>query len=297
MPNRPNGSAALRTLDDCVLVSTVTRERPRDRIHSAPSTRMTAASSPSRSSAAPACPSEASWMACAASPGGSQRSHRSIPSNARVVILPSAASLGTTWANVSYKAKIGMIRNAAKSLPRRDRSIPARPVVTNRASTMQNSTWSSTATTATSRPSGPRASPTVTPSRPITLASGQAPVAEAASRPTASGRVRSGYSASVAGSSVPSRPNTSSGRISQPNANTVNTAAVWVTGAADPRSRASTMNVPNATSTAKTVLMMNEILAGRDARSALVSSCSFSWTRSRAMSVPPPRWPANRPGR
>ena len=65
-------------------------------------------------------------------------------------------------------------------------------VVTSRASVMQNSTWSSTATTATSTPDGPRASPTVTPSRPITLATGQAPVAEAASRPTASGRRRSG---------------------------------------------------------------------------------------------------------
>ena len=99
-----------------------------------------------------------------------------------------------------------MIRNAAKSLPRRERSIPARAAVTNRASVMQNSTSSRTASSATNRPSPPRASPTVTPSRPITLASGQAPVAEAASSPTASGRVRTGYRASVAGSRVPSRP-------------------------------------------------------------------------------------------
>ena len=76
-----------------------------------------------------------------------------------------------------------MIRKAARSLPRRERSSPAMLVVTNRASVMQNSTCSTTATTATSRPSAPRASPTVTPSRPIRLASGQAPVAEAASRP------------------------------------------------------------------------------------------------------------------
>src|SRR6185437_1862256 len=50
---------------------------------------------------------------------------------------------------------------------------PASPVITNRASTMLNSTWSSTATTATSSPGPPRASPMVTPSRPITLAAGQ----------------------------------------------------------------------------------------------------------------------------
>ena len=65
----------------------------------------------------------------------------------RAVILPSAASLGTTWAKASYRAKIGMTRNAARSLPRRDRSSPARPVVTSRASVMQNSTCSSTAST------------------------------------------------------------------------------------------------------------------------------------------------------
>ena len=65
-------------------------------------------------------------------------------------------------------------------------------VVASRASVMQNSTWSSTATTATTTPDRPRASPTVTPSRPITLASGQAPVAEAASSPVTSGRMRSG---------------------------------------------------------------------------------------------------------
>ena len=85
-----------------------------------------------------------------------------------------------------------MIRNAAKSLPRRERSIRARLVVTNRASAMQNSTSNTTATSATSTPNAPLASPTVTPSRPTRLASGQAPVAEAASSPTASGRVRSG---------------------------------------------------------------------------------------------------------
>jgi hypothetical protein len=57
---------------------------------------------------------------------------------------------------------------------------------------MQNSTWNTTATTAMTTPDTPRASPTVTPSRPITLASGQAPAAEAASRPVTSGRMRSG---------------------------------------------------------------------------------------------------------
>src|SRR5690349_24741843 len=92
-------------------------------------------------------------------------------------------------------------------------------VVTNRASVMQNSTSSTTATTAMTSPVRPRASPTVTPSRPTTLASGQAPAADAASSPTASGRVRSGYRASVAGSRVLSRPNATIGRISQPNAN------------------------------------------------------------------------------
>ena len=94
-------------------------------------------------------------MACAARPGGSQRSHLSIPAKVSAVILPSAASLGTTWAKASYRAKIGMTRNAAKSLPRRDRSSPARPVVTNRASVMQNSTCSSTASSATTTPSAP----------------------------------------------------------------------------------------------------------------------------------------------
>src|SRR6478752_2141769 len=92
-----------------------------------------------------------------------------------------------------------MIRNAARSRPRRERSRLARDVVTNRDRAMQNRTCSTTAATATITPSPPLAKPTVTPSRPTTLASGQKPVNDAASRPTASGRVRSGYSASVEG--------------------------------------------------------------------------------------------------
>ena len=213
------------------MVSTDTRARPSSRIHSQPSTAMMAASSARRSSAVPGWPSEASWMACAAIPGGIQRSHASTPAKLRAVSLPSAVSFGTTWVKVSYRAKTGMIRKAAKSLPRRERSRPARAVVTNRASVIQNMICSSTASTAMSRPSAPLASPAVTPSRPIRLASGQAPVAEAASRPTASGRVRSGYRASVAGSSVPSSPNVISGRISQPNAKMVKTTVVTSTAA------------------------------------------------------------------
>ena len=153
---------------------------------------MTAASSASRSNAVPGCPFEASWIACAARPGGIQRIHTSTPAKLAGVSLPSAVSFGTTWVKTSYRAKIGMIRKAARSLPRRERSSPARPAVTNRASVMQNSTSSRTASSAMNRPNPPRASPTVTPSRPTRLASGQAPVAEAASSPTASGRVRSG---------------------------------------------------------------------------------------------------------
>ena len=101
----------------------------------------------------------------------------------------------------------------------------------------------------------------------------------------------------MAGSSVPSRPNENSGRISQPNANTVKTAAVWATAAVWPRSAARTANAPMASSTAKTRLVMKEILAPVDERSAFVSRRSFSWTRSRAMTVPPRRLPSRRPGR
>ncbi len=191
-PYRPNGSATPRTADDCVLVSAVTRPRPSDLIHSAPRATTTAASSASRSRAVPGCPVEASWIACAARPGGIQRIHTSTPANLAGVSLPSPASFGTSWVKSSYRAKIGMIRRAAKSLPRRERSSPARLAVTNRAIVMQNSTSSTTASKAMSKPNPPRASPTVTPSRPTRLASGQAPAAEAASSPTASGRVRSG---------------------------------------------------------------------------------------------------------
>ena len=154
-------------------------------------------------------------------------------------------------------------------MPRRERSSPAMPVVTNRASVMQNSTCSSTATSAMSTPTARGPARSVTPSRPITLASGQAPVAEAASSPVASGRVRSGYRASVAGSRVASRPKASIGRISQPNAKTVKITEVRSTAALCPRSEASSANTPIATSTAKAVLMMNETLARLDDRSAL----------------------------
>ena len=131
-------------------------------------------------------------MAWAARPGGSHRSHASRPLKLAAVNVPSAAALGTIWVKNSYRAKIGMIRKTARSLPRRERSSPAMLVVTSRARVMQNSTWSGTATSAMTRPARPRASPTVTPSSPITFASGQAPAAEAASSPAASGRTRSG---------------------------------------------------------------------------------------------------------
>jgi len=85
-----------------------------------------------------------------------------------------------------------MIRKTAKSLPRRERSILAMLVVTNRASVMQNSNSSTTAASATRKPNAPLASPMVTPSRPSRVAIGQAPAAEAATSPTASGLVRSG---------------------------------------------------------------------------------------------------------
>ena len=73
------------------------------------------------------------------------------------MISPSARqpwALG--WANSSYSAKRGRPGTAAKSLPRRDRSIPARLVVTSRASAMQNST---SRTTATERDDNARAEP------------------------------------------------------------------------------------------------------------------------------------------
>ena len=44
----------------------------------------------------PGRPSEASWMACAARPGGSQRIHESKPVKLEAVILPSLAAFGTT---------------------------------------------------------------------------------------------------------------------------------------------------------------------------------------------------------
>ena len=169
-------------------------------------------------------------------------------------------------------------------------------VVTKRAITMQNSTCSSTAISAMSTPDRPRANPITTPSRPITLAAGQAPVAEAASSPMASGRVRSGYRAIVAGSRVLSRPKASNGRISQPKAKTVNITEVRTTAVLWPCNEASSANMPSAVSTAKAVLVMNEALARLDDRSALASRRSFSRTRSRAMTIPP-HWPWRRPGR
>ncbi len=275
----------------------MTRARLSELIQPQPSTMMMAASSPSRPSAVPGWPCEASWIACAARPGGSQRIHASTPAKPAAVIPPLAAALGITWPSSSIRANIGMTRKTARSLPRRERSSLAMLVVTSRASVMQNSTCSATATTATSRPSGPRARPTITPSRPSRLATGQAPAADAASNPTASGRVRSGYSCSVAGSRVPSRPNAKIGRTSQPSANAVKMTVVRSTDALRPRNRARTKKTPTATTTAKNVLRMNEVRAAVDERSALSTSRSFSWTRTRAMTAPPHRLPADRPGR
>ena len=135
------------------------------------------------------------------------------------------------------------------------------------------------------------------PSSPIRLASGQAPVAEAASRPMISGLVRSGYSASVAGSKVLSRPKAMSGRTSQPNANVVYTVAVRSTAAPLCRSAASPAKVPMATRSANVELTMKETLAPPVERSALRTSRSFSWTKIRATTVPPRHFGAPRPGR
>ena len=300
MPRRPyraKGSAAPRTAAACVVVSTVTRARLSDTTHSQPSTTITPASKARRATAVAGCPSEASRIACAARPGGIQRSQLSTPAKLAAVSFPSAVSRGTICTKASYRAKTGRMSRAARSRPRRERSSPARAVVTNRASVMQNSTCSSTASTAISTPTPPWASPTVTPSRPITLASGQMPVAEAASSPTASGRRRSGNRASVAGSRVPSRPKAISGTISQPNANTVKITVVRSTDALLPCRLARVTKTPAATSTAATELVMKAALAPVDARSALRSRRSFSWTRSRATTVPPRRSPAGRPGR
>ena len=169
-------------------------------------------------------------------------------------------------------------------------------MVANRARVMQNSTCSSTATGAMSRPGAPRASPTVTPSRPITLASGQTPAAEAASRPTASGRARSGYGASVAGSRVASRPKEKIGRTSQANANMVNTAVASSTAPPWPRIPARLVKTAIATTAATVVLRMNPILARRDQRTALPSERSFRLTMSQATTAHPRRPPARRPG-
>ena len=101
---------------------------------------MTAASRPRRAAASPGCPVDASWIACAARPGGSQRIQLSMPAKLAGLSCPEEAARGITWMRNSNMAKIGMNRKTARSLPRRERSSPANPVVTNRASTMQNST-------------------------------------------------------------------------------------------------------------------------------------------------------------
>ena len=69
------------------------------------------------------------------------------------------------------------------------------------------------------------------------------------------------------------------------------TDALW------PRSAARPAKVPTATSTANVVLTTKATLACVDERSALRSKRSFSWTRSRATTVPPRRPPSNQPGR
>ena len=213
------------------------------------------------------------------------------------VILPSLTAFGTTCVKSSYNANSGMIMNAARSRPRRERSMLARDVVMNRARTTQNRTCSTTATTATITPNPPLARPTVTPSRPMTFASGQKPVNDAASKPAASPRVRSGYSASAEGSSVLSMPKTMTGAVSQPNANTVKMTEVSSTDVLLPRSPASTRKAMIASRTANAELTMKEIFAESDERSALTSRRSFSWTRSRATTAPPRRPHAVPPGR
>ena len=62
---------------------------------------MTAARSASRSNAVPGCPFEASWIACAARPGGIQRIQMSMPAKLAGVSLPSAVSFGTSWVKTS----------------------------------------------------------------------------------------------------------------------------------------------------------------------------------------------------
>ena len=150
---------------------------------------------------------------------------------------------------------------------------------------------------AKSTPSPPRARPIVTPSRPSTLAAGQAPVADAASSPAASGRVRRGYRASAAGSSVPSRPKTKIGQSSQPIAKMLKMTVVRSTDALSARNWARSQKVAIATSRANVVLVRNETRAAVDERIAFPSMRSFSSTRSRAMTVPPHPLSWGRPGR
>ena len=85
----------------CVEVSAVTRAWLRARAQSQPRTTMMAATRSRRSAAVPACPVEASWTACAARPGGSQRSQLSTPAKLAAVSSCLPTAFGTTWVNAS----------------------------------------------------------------------------------------------------------------------------------------------------------------------------------------------------
>ena len=134
-----------RTADDCVVVSTVTSARRSDRIQRTPSARMTAASSASRAKAVrrgrPTRPGWRGRRAAAQPPPPSGEAE--VPSSCP----PRQARMSRTEQRRQGEHRDDK-RTAAKSLPGADRSSPARLTVNSRASVMQNSTSSTTATRA-----------------------------------------------------------------------------------------------------------------------------------------------------
>ena len=146
----------------------------------------------------------------------------------------------------------------ARSRPRRLRSRREKPAARARDPVTHSATSSATATTPMSTDTGPPDSPTTAPDRIVTVVSGPTPTSAATNMPRASVHRVIGSSASRAGSSVSSVPNTSSGSSAHATATTVNaTTPTSVASRPWPRSSDSTMNPPGASDAATIRPMTN----------------------------------------
>ena len=209
----------------------------------------------------PGRPSEASWIACAARPGGSQRIHESKPVKLVAVILPSVAGLGHHLGEelVQREQRDDQERGEVPAAPRAQQAGQGRGHEPGQRDAEQHLQHHREHRDDHAERAAGQADRHAEQADHV----GQRPGAGSRRGQQADGERAGAQRVEGQRGRVERAVHAEDqiGAISQPNANTVKMTAVRSTDVLLPRNAARTTNVPIASSTANTVLMMKEILA------------------------------------